>query len=65
MQAGRLYEVMYLDLIPINPGIDDDKQILHAVCDLTRENIVYTLPGKHQDILVCTIQDMVVFINVQ
>ncbi len=47
----------------MRPGIDDDKQVLHGLCDLMRENLVYTLPGKTQDILIHTIKDMVAYMQ--
>src|SRR5439155_17965195 len=46
-------------LIQMRLGVNNETQVLHGLCDLVQENMVYTLPGKQQDILVRTIQDMV------
>ena len=55
LRATALYETIHLDLIQIRTGVDDKTQVLHGLCDLVQENMVYTLLGKHQDILVRTI----------
>jgi hypothetical protein len=63
LRATAPYKTIYLDLIQMKTGIDNETQVLHGLCDLVQENIVYTLPGKHQDILVRTIQDMVALVH--
>jgi hypothetical protein len=47
LRATTPYETIHLDLIQMRPGIDDETQVLHGLCDLVRENMVYTLPRKH------------------
>jgi hypothetical protein len=59
LRATTPFETVHLDLIQMRLGIDDETQVLHGLCDLVQENMVYTLPGKSQDVLVRTIQDMV------
>jgi hypothetical protein len=63
LRATALYETIHLDLIQMRPGINDETQVLHGLCDLVQENMVYTLPRKHQDILVRTIQDLVALVH--